>query len=132
MSEKVKATLKKHAFKKGQSGNPLGGKLHNPAIRALKNLTVEVYREVIELALVSNIAALQEVANNPNTPAVQVGVAKALIVAIRKGDWNIVNAIAERIVGKIPDKIEHTGLIKNEPPSKEQLLELLKEIKNDC
>ena len=120
-------------WKKGQpSPNPLGGKLSNPAVRALKNLTVEIYREVIELALTSNIAALKAIAENPDTPAVQVGVAVALVKAIQKGDWNIVNAIAERIVGKIPDKIEHTGLVKHEPPTDEQIKAILERIKGDC
>jgi hypothetical protein len=100
-------------IKKGERRNPLGGKLHNPAIRALKNLTIATYREVIELALTSNIEALKRVAENPNTPAVQVGVATALIKAIAKGDWNIVNAIAERIVGKIPDKVEVTNKVES-------------------
>lgn len=100
---------KEHRIKKGQVLNPEGGRSGNPALRALRKLTVETYREVIELALSSNIAALKKVAEDPNTAAVQVGVAVALIKAIQKGDWTVINAIAERIVGKIPDKLEVKG-----------------------
>jgi hypothetical protein len=92
-------------FKKGVSGNPEGSRAHNPAIRALKKLTIEIYREVIELAMTSNLAALKEVAEHPDTPAVQVGVAVALMKAIREGDYGVIERIAERIVGKIPDEL---------------------------
>lgn len=91
-------------WKKGQSGNPKG-RVPSQAIRALKNLTIETYREVIELVLSGNIAALREMIENPNTPAIQVGVATSFMKAIKNGDYTIIERIAERIVGKIPDVI---------------------------
>ncbi len=92
-------------FKKGKSGNPLGGKLHNPAARALARLTVDTYREVIELVLTCNLAALKQLAEHPDTPAIQVGVAAAFMKAIKSGDYAVIERIAERIVGKIPDEL---------------------------
>ncbi len=92
-------------IKKGEVRNKTGSNM-NPAIRALKNLTIETYREVIELALTSNIDALKSIATDPNTPAVQVGVATALMKAIQAGDWTVIEQIAARIVGKIPDELK--------------------------
>lgn len=96
-------------FKKGQSGNPLGGKLHNPIKRALKNLTVDTYREVIELVCQNDIDALEEMSESRTITALQVGVARAFLKAMRDGDYGTIERIAERIVGKIPDKLEVTG-----------------------
>lgn len=92
-------------FKKGQSGNPRGGQMHNPAVKALKKLTIETYREVIELVLTGNLTDLKAMAENPATPALQVGIAAAFMKAIKSGDYTVIERIAERIVGKIPDVV---------------------------
>jgi hypothetical protein len=94
-----------YRFKKGQSGNPLGSKLHNPITRALKKLTIETYREVIELVMSGNNAALEKMIKNPKTSALQVGIATAFQKAIKAGDYGVIERIAERIVGKIPDEL---------------------------
>lgn len=109
MTTKKKKGLPKAAepykFKPGQSGNPNGGRAHNPITKALKNLTVETYREVIELVLTGNVDALKEMMADPKTSALQVGVATAFLKAIRTGDYAVIERIAERIVGKIPDEL---------------------------
>jgi hypothetical protein len=102
--------LKKHRFKKGApSPNPLGAKLQDPAKRALRKLTIETYREVIELVLTGNLTELKALAEDPKTPAIQVGVATAFMKAIKNGDYDIIERIAERIVGKIPDELKVTS-----------------------
>jgi hypothetical protein len=106
-SPKQLANLK--PIKKGEVRNPLGGKTQNPALRALRKLTIKEYSEVIELALTSNVAALKDIIKHPETSAIQVGVAMALIKAINAGDWTIIEAIAARIVGKLPDRLEVTS-----------------------
>ncbi len=101
LPEKMKATQ----FKKGQTGNPNGRPPISPAQRALKNLTVETYRQVIELVLKGNLSELKAMAEHPETPAIQVGVAVSFMKAIKSGDYAIIERIAERIVGKIPDVV---------------------------
>lgn len=103
------AHLKEHRFKAGNKSNPLGAKAHNKAVLAARRLTVDTYREVIELVLQGNLADLKEMAENPNTPALQVGVAVAFMKAIKTGDYNVIERIAERIVGKIPDQLNVTS-----------------------
>lgn len=97
--------LKKHQFKKGQSGNPEGARKHNPITKALKNLTVESYREIIEAVCTGNLAQLKVIIEDEKTSALQVGIAKAFVNAIQKGDYIVIERIAERIVGKIPDEL---------------------------
>lgn len=106
VTDKHRAILKKVGIQKGEVRNPLGNSgFSNPVIKALRKLTLPLYREVIELALTSNIAQLQKLAADPDTPAIQVGVAIALMKAIKVGDWDILEKIASRIVGKIPDEV---------------------------
>lgn len=107
VTAKQRANLK--PIKKGQVLNPNGARTHNPIKKALMKLTVETYREVIELVLTGNLAALEEVIKNPNTPAIQVGVATAFVKALKAGDYGTIERIAERIVGKIPEVINLTS-----------------------
>lgn len=119
-------------FKKGQSGNPLGGRAHSPATKALRKLTIDTYREVIELVLTSNLSALKALVENPKTSAVQVGVATAFLKAIKNGDYAVIERIAERIVGKIPDELNVRS--KSDTTlniSKEALRAALKEIEKE-
>lgn len=98
--------LKAHQFKKGEpSANPEGARRHSPVTKALFNLTVETYREVIQLIMTGNLAALQSMIKDPDTSAVQVGIAMSFMKAIKRGDYHVIERIAERIIGKIPDEI---------------------------
>jgi hypothetical protein len=94
-------------FPKGVSGNPKGkpkGAI-SPIQRALKELTVDTYREVIELVLVGNEAAVEAILVDDKRSLLQKGVARAFIKACKNGDYEVIERIAERIVGKIPDNI---------------------------
>lgn len=107
MGENRKRPHLKAPWKKGQSGNPKGRPkgTTNVIRQALRELTVETYREVIETVLKGNMAALQAIIDDPDTPVIQVGVAKAFMKAMKAGDYATIERIAERIVGKIPDEI---------------------------
>lgn len=94
----------KTRFKPGQSGNPKGRPL-NPIPRALKELTVETYRKVIEVVCTGNLDELRRMVTDPKVSALQVGVARAFIKAMETGDYATIERIAERIVGKIPDEL---------------------------
>lgn len=96
-------------FKKGQSGNPEGSRAHNPAVKALKNLTIESYRECVEMVCTGNLSELKAMAENPKTSALQVGIATAFMKAIKSGDYTVIERIAERIIGKIPDELKVTS-----------------------
>ena len=102
---KLTPAMKAKQFKKGQTGNPNGRPPLNPAMKALRKLTIEAYREVIELVMMGNLSELQKIVKDPNSTALQVGIARAFYNAIQKGDYAIIERIAERIVGKIPDEI---------------------------
>lgn len=108
----------KHSrWKKGKSGNPEGGRAHNPALKALRKITIESYREIIELVLTSDVRAIKAIAEDPKSTGLQVGIAVAFLKAIKNGDYTVIERIAERIVGKIPDEIKIAPLSINQKVS---------------
>ena len=114
MSEEVKYPKGKHPnqlaalrpIKKGQVLNPNGARAHDPVKRAMRRFTNEYMKEIIELAVLGNLDGLQKIVKDKDAPAIQVGVARALFNAIKNGDWSTLNSIVERLIGKVPDRID--------------------------
>lgn len=99
--------LKPHQFKKGApSANPKGRIPLTPVERELRKLSLKTHREVIEMALTGTVADLRAMAEDPTTPAIQVGIATAIMRAIKDGDPSVLERFAARIIGKIPDVIQ--------------------------
>jgi len=107
--------LAKNFIKKGQVLNPLGGRAHNPVMKALKNIGREQFSEIIMVALKGDVAALEEFAENKRLSVIQMGVVQALKNAALRGDWPIFKDIVEQLIGSKPKvvQIEQTGMIKN-------------------
>lgn len=104
------AHLKKTQWKPGQTGNPNGRPPLTAEQRALRKLTIDTYREVIETALNGTVDDLKALAQDPKTPAIQVGVATSILRAIKDGDPSILEQFAARIIGKIPEVINITSI----------------------
>lgn len=71
----------------------------------MRKITIETYREVIEVVLTGNLKDLKAIAEDPASPAIQVGIAVSFMKAIKSGDYHVIEKIAERIIGKIPDVV---------------------------
>ncbi len=97
--------------KPGEIRNAEGGRSHDKHKKIWKRFTNEYLVEIIDLAIMGNLQGLKKVVDNPDSPAIQVGVAKALFTAISKGDWDTLERIISRIVGKVPDKIDLSGSV---------------------
>lgn len=102
------AAWEANKIKPGEVRNPLGARAHDPAKKALKKLTTELFQDIIQMALDSDRVALRAVINDQSTPALKVGVAKALYNAIKRGDWGTLRSIIEQITGKQVIKVDHT------------------------
>lgn len=100
--------LEQYKWGPGKSGNPKG-RPPNAVPAGLRKLTQETYAQVIELVLTGNLDELQAMVKDPKTPAVQVGIATAFIKAIKEGNYQVMERIAERIVGKLPENINIQG-----------------------
>lgn len=97
--------IRPYQWKPGQTGNPNGRPTLTKEQRAMRALTLTSYREVIELALTGNLEELKAFAQDPDTPVIQVGVATAILRAIKNGDAGVLEMFAARIIGKIPEVI---------------------------
>lgn len=119
-------------FKPGQVANPLGANAHNPLLKALRKLTVKTFQEVVELTLTSNLEGLQKIAKDPKSTSLQVGVATSMLRAIKNGDYSVIERIAERIIGKLPDRVivDSLGQV-NLKIEKDQIKEAVKALEDD-
>src|SRR5690606_5927921 len=88
-------------FKKGQSGNPLGGQLHDPVKRALKKITKETYNEIIEIALTGTPQDLIERILDPSTTVIEKILIEALLKASESGNLDKLEQVLERLIGKV-------------------------------
>ncbi len=97
--------LKPHHFKPGKSGNP-GGRPANPIPNALKKLTLQQYRRIIKAIVKGNIDEVRRVVKDPKSCSLEVAIAACYLKAIERGDYDTVEKMLQRIVGKIPDVVE--------------------------
>jgi hypothetical protein len=85
-----------------------GGREKDPLSKIqLRKLTNEQLADTINLAVQGNIKALKDIIEDPNSSALRVGIATSLIKAVRKGDWDTIEKILERVVGKAPITVNH-------------------------
>ena len=97
-------------FKKGKSGNPNGRPVGTVTVpKELRAINNRLIADTIGKYLNCTGPELQEHIKNPETPALDLMILRVLYEAIRKADQGKMNAILERIVGKVPDKIDHTS-----------------------
>jgi hypothetical protein len=97
-------------FPKGVSGNPLGGKLHNPELRAIKRLTAVELAEIGSMIVKGNLKELQAVSKDPNVSVIKAMCASVAIKIISKGDSHALDVFLNRLIGKTPDKIQLSGV----------------------
>lgn len=103
------ANLKPTMIKKGEVRNPEGGRAHRPESRALRKVTNETVKEVIETGLTGTLDDLRKIAMDPNEAALKRGLAKAIGDAVAAGDVAILERLFERLTGKVPVILEHQG-----------------------
>lgn len=96
-------------WKKGQSGNPLGGKIQNVEKRAIRNLTEQEMIEIGSLVVKGSLAELKEIAKDPNASALKCMMAAVAVKTISKGDPYALDTLLNRLVGKPKERIEMTG-----------------------
>lgn len=106
---------KKYQFKKGQSGNPLGGKLHNPVLRAIKRLTAAEVAEIGALILSKNFNGLKKLVEDAKSndasksSALKTWIATVAMKGIAKGDAHALDVLLNRLIGRSKEVIELTG-----------------------
>lgn len=91
---------------KGQVLNPKGAGAHNPLVKEIRKMTKETVAEMLQLILHSDPEAITEY--KPKT-LLEDWVLKGIIVAKRKGDLTPLNALLDRVIGKVKDNVAVEG-----------------------
>ena len=96
-------------IQKGQVLNPLGGKAHDPVMKALKSMSKEVLKEIIDITFFGTMEQLEAMTKEPKLSPIEAGVARAIFNGVSKGDWHIIEQLLARTIGKVPDKTDITS-----------------------
>jgi|ERR1700722_1954104 len=111
--------LKQFQWKRGQSGNPLGGQKHDKEMKLIKAMTKKQVAEVGDFLLSDDYCKLLEYSemykqakdgqiNTSGVSILQCMVASLALKAI-KGDTIAFKELMDRIVGKVKEEVEHSG-----------------------
>jgi hypothetical protein len=100
----------KHSqFRPGRSGNPDGGRRHNPALKIIKRLTAPEIQEVGSLIVKGSMADLKKAAADPGASVYKVMLISLVMRVIKKGDPRAFDTLFNRLVGKPKSASELTG-----------------------
>lgn len=96
------------AIKKGEVRNPNG---HNvsPERRALKNISELELAEAIKKVFTSTEAECLELINDPTITLGHKLILKSALDATEHGNYSKFNEILERVIGKVPNRVDTTS-----------------------
>jgi len=92
-------------IKKGQVLNPKGNNT-SPEKRALKELTIASLSEAIKQVMTGTIQEAQRLLKDPNVTLGHKVILRAAVDAATHGNYEKFNSILERVIGKVPTKVE--------------------------
>ena len=96
-------------FKKGQTGNPKGSSEKQRALGQIGRLTGEALADIGSTLLYGTETALETMLNDPKATVLSKWTAKLIMHSMLEGDAAVYNAVLNRIVGKVKERIEHSG-----------------------
>lgn len=120
-------------FKPGQSGNPGGRPKLSPELIKHRFMTRETAIRWMSEVVHATKDELNEVMNDPSTPALKLMMAAVIAKGVKFGDHQRLNFLLDRLIGKIPEAtaaIESTGIkvliedysnVQSGPESKSQI-----------
>ena len=98
--------IKPHQFQKGKSGNPRGGQLHNPVMKAIKRLTNAEIADIGTMMLAGNVTALKKIWKDKTETPLRAMLAAVSLRAIESRDSYAFDVILNRIAGKVKDELD--------------------------
>jgi hypothetical protein len=99
-------------WKKGQSGNPKGKPKRDPDVIAATKLTRENVERAISKYLKCSYEDLKKLIAEKKGQNVELIIARIIEKAISSADYQGMNFLLDRLIGKVKDKVEVT---KHEP-----------------
>ncbi len=104
-----------NGFKQNPERARLAGRKSSRALpielKEARLMNANQFEQTIYKYMRSNLEQLSEVYKNAETPAIDLVVIKILKMAIESGDYQRLNFLLERTIGKVSDKLEVQGKI---------------------
>lgn len=102
---------KRGYFKPGNNANPRGAAAHNQLAKQIKHLTKKELQSLANLVLQGNVYEIRRIKKDKaHSSTLKVMLASIAIRVIEKGDHQAMEALLNRMIGKVPEKFEHEGL----------------------
>lgn len=98
------------SVKPGQILNPKGrpsGTSHIP--KEVKQYNSKIISEIMSKYITMDAAELEKIISDKSLPVIDIIIARILATSIQKSDSIRFNFILERMIGKVPDRIDHTS-----------------------
>lgn len=124
---------KQHQFKKGEVRNPKGINI-SPERRALKDLTEKSLSDAIQKVFTSTEQECLELLNDKETSLGHKLILRAAVDATQNGNYTKFNEILERVLGKVPTKVDMTTKgesINITTEDRTKIKTLVKEVENE-
>lgn len=93
-------------FKKGQSGNPGGKAKVDPGAKALQSLSQAQFQEIANLVLLGQKQDVTNIVNDTSAPLFKRWLAKLADNGLTRGDQQALEFFLNRLLGKVPDRVE--------------------------
>ena len=98
-------------FKKGQKRHPLAGRPKTPPdILEARKVNQAEFERILNKYLYTSRAELKKIIETPGTPMIEVVVASILAQAALKGDQTRLEFVLSRLLGKVKERVEVSGL----------------------
>ncbi len=98
-------------FKPGVSGNENGRPPLDPAVKQFKKLTQDIIDEVGFLVLDGDKVGLAKIIADPQASTLKRWIAQVAETGIKLGDMDSLDKLLNRLLGKAPQKLEHSGTV---------------------
>jgi len=124
---------KQHQFKPGNKMNPKGAAA-SLEVRALKAVTNATLATMIQKIVTLKPDEVKELLESSETNALEAIVLGTILDAIKHRNYDKLERLLERVIGKVPDKVESISKIEQvniTAESKEQLVSLIKQIEDE-
>ncbi len=95
-------------FKKGNKANPKG---YNASLetRILRQTTTATLAVMIQKGISLKENEVRDLLNSPETTAIEAIILGTILDAIKHRNYNKLEQLLERVIGKVPDKIDMTS-----------------------
>lgn len=107
--------------KKGQVLNPKGRPKLTDEEKAVRNLSREQFLDVANLLISKSFEDLQKILDAPETPALMTWIIRVILLNAERGEYDPLDKLLNRLIGKVPDKIESEN---------KHVFEMLKQVEN--